>query len=875
MAEKIKKVKKMKRPKTLLAKILLLLFSIVLIGVFAYFIYYLFHYQLYNRYHDFLTTYEVEDGRPYTPLNDSVNNVPGFELVAENDYLKLYTDPASAGIAVYDKRNGEIIYSNPPDAENDSIANNINIGYMKSQFMLTYLNRHVRFGNFDSYGDAVAKGQFSVESIENGVRYRYRIGDLPKVTTGTIPIYIHVEKLEYLGSKMSEREGRQFVRRYVSSDLGADIRQLSGPVLANNRTLLEMQNILDEIGWTEYDYLANLEEVGEVETTNVPISFDISLEYRLEGDAVKVSVPASKIKSYGGGTIFQIHLLRFMGAAHTSENGYFVVPNGSGALIDFNNGKQFYPIYQQSIYGMDPLAAVPIRSENVDTVKLPFFGICRENSSLLITVEEGKTIASISAAVSGTFNDYNYAFPIFTVSNVDNLLNFGSSNVDVFVREPDIYDINMTVRYSFLTEENKDYSGLANYYRDKLIREGKLTPTPEIAAVTQPMDIPFYYDIIGGVKETNHFLGVQYLRVFPMTTFANAKIMADELKEAGINKQVVNFQGWFNGGFYHNAPDRISLVRKLGSKSEFEKLSSKIEDDGGRFYADVALQHVTYADRRFNWKTVASRYYGLGFAAFEAQTCPCCLWAIASMGFSETFLALVSPKYLPRYVENFTDKIGRYEIAGISLRELSCWLHSDKRRTNIISREDALSVVLAQFDLLATTEKNLMGSGSFDYSFPYLTDIINAPLGANRFFIIDREIPLYQMIVHGSLSYGGTLLNYNYEEDKSRLILNHIEFGASPHYVFSWEEANKMKFTGLSRYFNTTFNVWKYEAIDIYHQINEALKYVNGALIINHQILDDVRVITYSNGVTIYINYGDEKALIDGHMIEPLSYHLK
>ena len=870
-----KKEKKVKQQVSLLKKMIRLGFAIAIVGAGIYFTYYLFHYMLYNRYRDFLTSYEVPEGRPYQPLSDDRINVSGFDLVAENEYLKLYTNPETADVAVYDKRNGEIFYSNPPGADHDAVANNVNINYLKSQFILTYFNRQVRTGVYDSYSMSVERGQFESESIADGVRYVYRIGELPKINTGTVPLYLHEDKIAELAAQMEERNGIQFGRIYVSSDLGPGIRQINASTLGNITTLNNMQSWLDAIGWTDEDFMAAMEIAGDAAVENVPISFDVALDYRLEGDSLVVQIPASKIKSYGGGSIFNIQLLRYMGAADTEETGYMVVPNGSGSLIYFNNGKQNYPIYQQSIYGMDPLIETPVTTENLDSAKLPIFGICRENNSILATIEEGRSLSAVSAAVSGTFNEYNYAYPTFLLGSADNLFHFGGSSIDTYVREPDIYDVNLTVRYSFLTEEDSGYDGLANYYRNRLFREGKLTRMSEMATKDVPVDIPFYYDVLGGVKETHHFLGTKYLRVFPMTTFREALKMSEILGQEGITNQVMNYQGWFNGGYYHNATRNVNLTGKLGSKKDFEALSAGIEKSGGRFYADVAFQHVTFADRVYNYNAVSSRYYGLGFASATGQVHPTMLWSIHHLGNPETIQHEVSPRYLPRYVETFKGKMKRYDIGGISLRDLSNVLHSDKRRSNIIHREDALSVVLAQFDLLNRSEKNLMGDSSFDYSFPYLADIINAPIRGNAFFIIDADIPLYEMIIHGSIGYSSPLLNFNEEEDKTRMVLNLIEYGASPHYVFTWEDANRMKSTGLNRYFNTTFDIWKAEAALIYSEVNDALKYVSGALMTGHDILsDDVRAVSYSNGVTIYINYGSESETVYGNEILPMSYYV-
>lgn len=784
--EKKEKKEKIKRPMSLTKRVVLSIVGVAaLIGV-IYLGYYLIHYTFYNKYKDFLTDYEYEQGTPYAPIAEAQSDVRGMELAAENEFLKLYTDTASASIAVYDKRDGSVTYSNPPDADSDSVANSTNISYLKSQFLLTYYNAEAIAATMDSYSQSVAKGQFSVESIGNGVRYIYRVGDLLNT---------------------------------------------------------------------------NGEEA---------ISFEIPLEYRLDGDGLNVSIPTSAIKEYGGGAVGRIQLLRYMGAAHSSEEGYMVVPNGSGSLIYFNNGKLTAANYAQYVYDLDPLAANYTTTENVDGAKLPLFGICREDRSLLVTVEDGASVALITAGISGAYHDYNYAYPTFVVRNVDNLSMFGNSNQDVFVMEDALYDINLTARYTFLTEENKGYSGLAGYYRNRLIAEGKLTPTAGDG------DIPLYYDVITGVKETAHFLGVQYLHTFSMTTFDQAGKISDDLAAGGISNQVMNLQGWFNGGYYHNAPHNIRVLFKLGGKSDLEKLQDTVAGNNGRLYVDVAFQQVTFADNGFNYNTESSRYFGSGYAAAFGQVNPTTLRNTSGLGYMETRYDLLSPKFLPRYVEKFAGRIKKYDVYGISLRDLGNELHSDKKRTNVIDREAALKIVLGQFDTLEAAGKPLMTNAANAYAFAYSSDIINVAITDNDFPIVDENIPLYEMIIHGSISYSTKLLNFQDEEDMTGTILLAIEAGAAPHYVFTWEDSNNMKNTGLNRYYATTYTTWKDEAIEVYSQINGALKYVSGSIMTEHEILDNgVRKVTYDNGVIIYINYDDEAQQADGLEIPAMSYRLE
>ena len=863
-----KKKEKTGRQMRLTKKIVLCILGIALVIGGSYLGYYLIHYVAYDKYEDYLSSYTYETGSTFTTIRESKADVDGMELVAENDNLKLYADTATGNVAIYDKRNGETVYTNPVNAEEDTVANATNMNYLKSQFILNYYSKDVKAGTFDSYSMCVERGQLAVESIENGVRFLYTVGDFSTNKTGNIPIYITQEKLDEIAGKLTEKEATSLYRYYSESTTAPGMLELNGVVQKNVKTIAKVQGWLDGIGWTDEEYEEQMALAGvEVE---MPVSFMIPLEYRLEEDGVRVSVPVSGIEEYGGGAVYRIQLLRYMGAASTEEEGYMVVPNGSGSLIYFNNGKTNVASYSQYVYDIDPLIANFTTTENTDPVKLPLYGICRENSSIMATIEDGQSLAMITAGVSGVYNDYNYAYTTFIVRNADNLLMFGDAITDVYVLEPDLYDCNLTVKYTLLTEENKGYSGIANAYREKLIAEGRLEGTADSG------DIPFYYDIIGGVKETSHILGVQYLSNFAMTTFEEAVAISNDVKEQGINNQVMNFQGWMNGGYYHDAVDRIWVTSKLGGKSGLEALSQAVEANGGRFYADAAIQKVTFADDGFNYNAEGARYYGAGYVASFGLVNPTTLRATSGLSYLENLYDLLSPRYLPRYVENYAESMQKYEIGGLSFRDLGNYLVSDKKRTNIITREEALDIVLGQWDVLRETDKYLMADAANDYAFPYLTDIINAPTDHNEFFIVDEDIPLYEMIIHGSISYSSDLLNFYDEENMTELVLNLIEYGAAPHYVFTWEESSEMKGTALNRYYATTYDVWKQEAFEIYGQVNEALKYVSDAKMIRHEILEnDVRVITYDNGVVIYINYSEKAQKVDGMEIPAESYRLE
>ena len=783
---KIRKLKKENRqPMRTSTKVVLTLLGIAVCALCLYVGYYLIHYVSYNKYKTYLTGYEYETGTGYKPLADSKNNVKDYDLVAENDNLKLYAQVSTGNVAIYDKRNDTVTYSNPMDPDSDSVANPSNIEMLKSQLVVQYFNEDVNTGILNSYGDCVLMNQLKYESIGNGIRYIYTIGN-------------------------PRGEG----------------------------------------------------------TASEQIHFRIPVEYRLNEDNVEVSIPTDHIEEYGKGYVYRIQLLRYMAATSYDTDGYMVVPNGSGSLINYNNGKSNAANYSQFIYDIDPLVANYTTLEETTAARLPLYAMCSEKTNVLVTAEEGDTLALITAGTSGIFNDYNYAYMTFVLRNSDNLRMFGNATQDVFVMEQDIYDVNCTVRYTFLDDEHTGYAGVANYYRDRLIEEGKLT------AIEEAGDIPFYMDILAATRETGHFLGVQYLHTFAMTTFAEAADISNKLAADGITNQVMNLQGWFNKGYNHDAAHNINVIGKLGGRSGLSKLNKTLEANGGTLYADVALQNVTAADKGFSMNNEASRYYA-GYVASFGLVNPTTLRNTSNLGYLENRYSVISPKFLPRYVDKFSKKSKGIAVDGIALRDLGSTLASDKKRTNPITREEALEVVLGQFDTLEGTGKKLMLSDANSYAFAYASDIINVPMEDNTFPIVDERVPLYEMIIHGYIPYSSDLLNFTNSDNMPNIILEMIETGSAPHFVFTKEESSQMKMTALNRFYTTTFDNWEESAVDTYNQVNEALSLVSNAAIVDHVIEGDVRKVTYDNGVVIYINYGNFDATMDGITIPSKSYEVE
>ena len=262
------------------------------------------------------------------------------------------------------------MYSNPPDLADDSIANGTNMNYLKSQFILDYYNASRTAGVYDSYSMSVARGQVTAEAISGGIRYTYELGEVAEIEY-FVPTTLSPEMYEQIIAASSDADG-DTIRRMYTPDLETEgLYGLIFPVRANRRTLRSIDAILQEAGFTQEDYYAQM--VLGAASAPEAMTFEIALEYRLCDDGLEVKLPVSLMRENGGGYIYRVQLLRFLGAAGTQEQGYMVVPDGAGALIHFNNGKTNAAAYSQYLYNIDPMEATYTVLENTTPARLPVF----------------------------------------------------------------------------------------------------------------------------------------------------------------------------------------------------------------------------------------------------------------------------------------------------------------------------------------------------------------------------------------------------------------------------------------------------------------------------------------------------------------------
>jgi len=809
--------------------------------------------------------------------------IEGGDVVLENEYLRLNFLHTTAEIILTDKATGAQWRSNPPNPESDRLADVVTRQLMESQFSVDYADTAGIGMTLQSGEYSVNRGAYEYEVVNGVLEVRYTVGDLARAYR--IPPAMSEERMGYFLDNMEWEERGIVESTYRLYDINnlrmndnrtqllADFPELRDQKLWVLRTASPdyMKEISEEsfryAGYTMEDYV---EDSMRYELTGETVrpAFSITLRYILDGKSLVLNVPFDKIGYRPAFPITQLALMPFMGSGSLNDTGYMLVPDGSGAIINFNNQKQNQLSYSINMYGWnESIRRDAVISDN--KALFPAFGIQKNNAALLCVIEEGSAYASVRADVSGRNSSWNRVYPIFTMVHGALMDIAERSQRAVFLYEQSLAaGENITLRYTPCEEQG--YMGMAKEYRSWLFKNYPILENRRVTSgKSKQGSVPVAVEIIGAVNKTQHRLGLPMDLPLKLTSYKETEAMINDFARLGWENVSVKLNGWFNRSVDHAVPAKIKLIKELGNRRSFNHIVSAAKNHNFELYPEVDFVFMRDVGMfsGFNIYRDAARYvnrervqrYPYSFIWFGERT----QWGKLNY--------LARPAASVRMINDYIPKAEKFGINNIAFRNMGTMLSGDFNEKRHVSREESMKIRQKQYEKMVQNGNGILVHTGHIFSMPWATIITDMVIDDQSFGITDSSVPFLPIVMHGYVPFTGRAINL--AEDYTKNLLKVIECGAGLYFSFMAEETAELQETKFRQFYANEYGKWIADADALYQKFVSDFGHLYNQRITNHRILSQgVTLTVYEDGTGVIVNVSDKDHDYRGVTVKADSY---
>ena len=796
-------------------------------------------------------------------------------VTMENDALSFELDPTTTQFKVTEKASGREWLSNPADAASDPLALASNKEMLQATLSVTY-STAAGTVDMNNFKYSIENGSYAVVPQEDGsVRVDYAIGKIEK--NYIIPTAITKERFDTFKAEMKKSTQKKLSSNYtlyepekLDSKKNKDeiiamypevVNQalyiLKSDTSENNKAKIE--GYWAEAGYTMEDYEIDQQLVAGSKDNSGAV-FNVSLVYRLEGNDFVVEVPYDSIRYKEDYPITYVTVLPMFGAAGTEDEGFMFIPEGGGALIEFNNGKLNQNSYYANLYGWDWATR---RNEMVSETRcsFPVFGMAKNGGSFICLMEGASSYGGVMADISGRYNSYNWMCAKYNVLHSDQYNVSAKTAQLVYMFEQDMPEDTIVQRYRFLDSDR--YVDMANAYGEYL-----RTTSPELAASVSSEQMPVSMEMVGAIDKTVVKLGLPIDSVVAVTTFEQAQQMISEMADSGIQNLNVRFSGWANRGVNQRVLTNVKVIKQLGGETAMKNLISAAKEKNVPLFFDgvSCFAYDSGIFQGFISFSDAARYT----TREQVSSYPFDIITYQEMDWTDLFY-LVKPSTAKEYATNLINKLSALDAHGVAFRDIGYLLSADYNPKATVTREQVKVMNIETMkEAIAAGQDVLIRMGN-DYAVPYASLITDMDLLGTNYTIIDEYVPFYQIALHGLKDYTGEPINL--ASDSVEEFLKCVEYGAGLNYTFMATDTKILQDTLHSGFYASYYDDWKDSAVATITRYQAEMDGLNQQAIVDHEMRDSgVAVTTYEDGTKVYVNYSERMRRVDGVTIQPRDY---
>ena len=587
--------------------------------------------------------------------------------------------------------------------------------------------------------------------------------------------------------------------------------------------------------------------------------------YQLTDDGFFAAVDTETIVETGSNDVYNIKLLPMFGAQYYGQDGWILVPDGSGALINFNDKRALGSNpYRVKIYGNDPVIPAENKSNFQEIPMLPVLGLHTGDGGLLMVADDGAANAYANGVCSRQLTGYNNAYFDFDTRITENSVigDIRSWNYKQVVtyEKGSIASGTAAVRYIILQQNESSLTQMAKVMRQYILVQRNDNETVSDKA-------PVFLDVLCGTKQKKSIMGVPVKVTRSMTTLDQASAMSKVLNQDGVNGIHLSLQQWSNSLINGKITTGIDINSKLGTKTKLSDLSKQLQKTSGSLYLQTAFNFYTNAGNGISKNGAAIR--DLNGAVSKQPRYLKDVYYPSATGITDRILnAFSAVKSAEAFVRSLTDE---FQNIGVEISDLGNVLGGDYSDGGL-RRQDTETYFRETISELSK-KTALIGKATNLYGLYDLSALYCLPDTASEYQVVSHSVPFMQLTLRGIMDIGSRPINSSGSYQRAFLLC--IATGISPTYELIYDMPLSLKGTDISDYYGSDFKAWEPIIAKQYGQYAKLYEATKGAEIIDYTVLDSGLIkTTYSNNVITLVNTGDTSISTDGVVVEANNFAL-
>lgn len=548
---------------------------------------------------------------------------------------------------------------------------------------------------------------------------------------------------------------------------------------------------------------------------------------------------------------------------NTNLDGYIFVPDGSGALIRFDNVK-YYPNSSRGIYFdmyKDPYKETYNSQEfehnnyitepdyfQTKHISMPVWGVAYGNNqdAFVAYVTKGSEYFGLLYNGRTTNREFASIRPRFERNRKYVYRYAGRATKYVLsADEMFYYDYDIGVSYNFLQGDGNDgaypanYVGMALKYRSYLQENNLIKKDVEIKRGPK---VDF---LMSDTKE-----GIFGYTEVDVTTTHDVVRMLNDLHNDGISNIHSSLIGWQTGGNSKGVPWKINWNKKLGGKSGFENIVKTA--DGYGYHIDFYQQYAMLSEaqtKSFNAYAVKGLSRDYGTLVLADKNKPLTWWYYTN--------ADVAGEWINKQAKEIA-KLG--DNVGLSTGGVTTNLVPDYgKKLSYLGAANAMYQATKD----ASQKLPLSGDTPNSYLWKNYDSFTNISVYNSQLQCETDSVPFMEIVFGGIINMYAEYANFSFYDRLSQMKL--IEYNLNPSFIISAAENTDIMYTNARDWFATAYTNFHEIINEICDFVMPKLELIQGKTIVKREVVEDVGTLgLYVNTYASFDNgiIGDDQTVL-------------